>query len=366
MWHLSFQGDWGGQQGLLGRAAPTVFRLLILMRAGPSGEERHTLPSGDRSANPATYGVPGRSDLQRAHISVSSARKRSGAEMLATHSGVSRAASSTFSCWCAIPGYQTSRSDYTRGQSPETGSLSRHLAVCEPLPSMSHRVLPCRLWFYQSSLPRIWRGSEDRRLNRRLRLRQSWCPLPRTYEGRPCWGRAEYTTLYGARLSSVPSGDWSANPATYGVPGRSDLQRAHTSVLLPPENVAELRCSPPLRGSLEQVVQLSPAGVPFQDTRLAALITPEASLERLVPLVDYLAAWKLLPSVSPWVLHTVERGYRIQLGSPPPRFNGVNPTLVGPEQALVIEREVEYSWGRRPPRWSLLTKESPGSTAGTS
>ncbi len=96
-------------------------------------------------------------------------------------------------------------------------------------------------------------------------------------------------------------------------------------------------------GSLEQLVRLSPAGVPFQDTKLAALITPEASLERLVPLVDYLAAWKLLLSVSPWVLHTVERGYRIQMGSPPPRFNGVNPTLVGPEQALVMEREVEYS-----------------------
>ncbi len=46
----------------------------------------------------------------RAHISVSSARKRSGAEMLATPSGVFRAAS------C---------SDYTRGLSRETGSLSR-------------------------------------------------------------------------------------------------------------------------------------------------------------------------------------------------------------------------------------------------
>ncbi len=79
----------------------------------------------------------------------------------------------------------------------------------------------------------------------------------------------------------------------------------------------------------------------FQGTELAALITPEASLERLVPLVDYLAAWKLLPNVSQWVLHTVERGYRIQFGSPPPRFNGVNPNLLGPEQALVMEREVE-------------------------
>ncbi len=69
-------------------------------------------------------------------------------------------------------------------------------------------------------------------------------------------------------------------------------------------------------------------------------ITPEASLERLVPLVDYLAAWKLLPNVSRWVLRTVERGYRIQFGSRLPQFNGVNSTLVDHEQALVMEQEV--------------------------
>ncbi len=45
--------------------------------------------------------------------------------MFATPSGVSAAASSAFSCLCAVPGYQTSRSNYTRGQSRETGSLSR-------------------------------------------------------------------------------------------------------------------------------------------------------------------------------------------------------------------------------------------------
>ncbi len=33
--------------------------------------------------------------------------------------------------------------------------------------------------------------------------------------------------------------------------------------------------------------------------------------------------------------------YRIQFGSRPPHFNGVIPTLVGPEQALVLEQEVE-------------------------
>ncbi len=84
-----------------------------------------------------------------------------------------------------------------------------------------------------------------------------------------------------------------------------------------------------------------PAGVPFQGAELAALITPEASLERLDPLIDYFAVWKLLLNVSQWVLRTVERGYRIQFGSPPTRFSGVNSTLVDPEQALVMEREVD-------------------------
>ncbi len=53
-------------------------------------------------------------------------------------------------------------------------------------------------------------------------------PRSRTGEGRPLWGRAGYTALHGARLSSVPSGDQSANPAS--VPGRSGLQRALLSV----------------------------------------------------------------------------------------------------------------------------------------
>ncbi len=98
-----------------------------------------------------------------------------------------------------------------------------------------------------------------------------------------------YTASHGARLSSVPSGDRSANPAS--VPG----------------------------------------------IKLAALSTPEVSLERLVPLVDYFSACKLLPNVSRWVLHTVEQGYH---GAPQAPFNGFIPTLVGPEQALVMEQEV--------------------------
>ncbi|KAI2646466.1 Transposon Ty3-G Gag-Pol polyprotein [Labeo rohita] len=80
---------------------------------------------------------------------------------------------------------------------------------------------------------------------------------------------------------------------------------------------------------------------PGNVSELVVQLNPEASLERLVPLVDYLAAWKLLPNVSAWVLRTVEKGYAIQFGAPPPPFDGVFPTLVGPRQALVMEQEVE-------------------------
>ncbi len=73
---------------------------------------------------------------------------------------------------------------------------------------------------------------------------------------------------------------------------------------------------------------------------VAAPNTPEASLERLAPLVDYLAAWKLLPNVSRWVLQTLEKGYRIQFGAPPPPFKRIFLTLVSPKQVLVLEQEV--------------------------
>ncbi len=118
-------------------------------------------------------------------------------------------------------------------------------------------------------------------------------------EGRPLWGRAVYTALHGARLSSVPSGDQSANPAS--VLGRSGLQRALLSVSSAQKCSGDGRLATP-SGSLEQLDRPSPAGPPFQGTELAALSTPEASLKRLVPLVSHLAVWEPLPSVSYWVL----------------------------------------------------------------
>ncbi len=111
-------------------------------------------------------------------------------------------------------------------------------------------------------------------------------PWPRAFEGRPLWERAGYTTLHGASLSSVPSGDQSANlPVFQG----TVVSSKHFSQFIPPGNVAELRGSPPLWWSLEQLERPSPDGSLLQGTELAALSTPEASLERLVPLVDYLA-----------------------------------------------------------------------------
>ncbi len=76
----------------------------------------------------------------------------------------------------------------------------------------------------------------------------------------------------------------------------------HFSQSLPPRNVAELGGWTPLQGSLEQLDRPFSAGPPLQGTKLAALSTPEASLERLVPLAGHLEVWEPLPSVSHWVL----------------------------------------------------------------
>ncbi len=262
MWPLSFQGDWGGQAGAAGRSSPNRVPAPYFNEGRPlwgrtaytrySSVRLSSVPSGDRSANPATYVCFG-TQRSPASTSQSFARKRCGAEMLATPSGVSRAASSAFSCRCAVPGYQTGRSDYTRGQSPETGSLSRHLAVWEPLPSVSHRVLPAGFGFTSLVFLGDDAGLRTVAFSRRLRLMQSWCPLPRTYEGRPRRGRAAYTRY------TVPVSPQC--PQEIGLPTLPVFQGAavsseHTSQSLPPGNVAEPRCSPPLRGSLQQLVRL--------------------------------------------------------------------------------------------------------------
>ncbi len=103
-----------------------------------------------------------------------------------------------------------------------------------------------------------------------------------------------YTSLYGAHLSSVPSGDHSANPA--GVSGSSGFPRALLSVS------ARKRSGTEKLVTSSEVFRAARSAIPcrssVQGTELAALSIPEASLERLVPLAGHLAVWEPLPSVS--------------------------------------------------------------------
>ncbi len=111
------------------------------------GARLSSVPSGDRSANPAS--VLGRSGLQRALISVSSTQKCSGAGRLATPLGVSRAARLSVSCQSSVSGHRASRSKYTRGQSRETGFLSRLFDSVETTTkcvSVGHAHCRTRLW----------------------------------------------------------------------------------------------------------------------------------------------------------------------------------------------------------------------------
>ncbi|KAI2656086.1 Transposon Ty3-G Gag-Pol polyprotein [Labeo rohita] len=78
----------------------------------------------------------------------------------------------------------------------------------------------------------------------------------------------------------------------------------------------------------------------FQDT--VHLTSPQISeVSKLVPLSEKLAAWKLLPDISPWVVRTVEKGYRIQFAYRPPRFNGVVSTSVKPERVHLLTQELQ-------------------------
>ncbi len=261
------------------------------------GARLSSVPSGDQSANPAS--VPGPSGLQRALLAVSSAQKCSGAGWLATPSGVSRAARSAVPCQSSVPGHRASRSKYTRGQSQETGSLSKSSGG---VGALAKRVLLGPAWADSGSLVflRYDAGLRTVVSNRRL-LRQSWCYSPGLMRAGPS-GEERCTPHYTVPVS--PQCPQEISLLTLPV-----FQGAAVSQSLLPRNVAELGGSPPLRGSLEQLDRPSPAGPPLQGTELAALSTPETSLERLVPLVDYSAAWKLLPNMSRWVTHTVEQGY---------------------------------------------------------
>ncbi len=127
---------------------------------------------------------------------------------------------------------------------------------------------------------------------------------PRTYEGRPLWGRAVYTALHGARLSSVPSRDQSANPAS--VPGRSGFQRAFLSVSSAQKCSGAGRLATP-----SGVSRAARSAVPCRSSETG-------SLSRLFGSMKTAAKY-----VSMGHAHCRTR-----------------PMLVGPEQALVMEQEV--------------------------
>ncbi len=143
-WPRAFEG-----RPLWGRAVYTASH----------GARLSSVPLGDRSANPAS--VPGRSGLQRALLSVSSAHKCSRAGRLDIPLGFSRAARLAISCWPSASGHPASRSKYTRGQSRETGSLSRSTGGVEA-PAKRVSLGPAWVDSGSISLPRRWRGSDDR------------------------------------------------------------------------------------------------------------------------------------------------------------------------------------------------------------
>ncbi len=156
---------------------------------------------------------------------------------------------------------------------------------------------------------------------------------PRTYEGRPLWGRAVYTALHGARLSSVPSGYQSANLAS--VPGRSGLQRAFLSVssaqkcnagrLATPSGVSRAaRSAVPCRSS-------APGHRASRSKYTTDQSRETGSLSRLFGSMETAAK-----CVSMGHAHCRTR----LCGALPQPFYGVTPMLVGPEQALVMEQEV--------------------------
>lgn len=103
----------------------------------------------------------------------------------------------------------------------------------------------------------------------------------------------------------------------------------------PPRNVAVMQIfisrfsdsSSSIKKPVEISARILPAVNSLQETRVLNLSMPKVSL--VIPLVDFLVAWKAIPNVSQWVLHTVQKGYRIQLG----QFNGVLATVVESVQA---------------------------------
>ncbi len=63
--------------------------------------------------------------------------------------------------------------------------------------------------------------------------------------------------------------------------------------------------------------------------------------DTLLPLSHFIHEWERLPGVSLWVLRTVRSGYTLQFGRNPPRFDGVQLTVVNSaSKASVLQQEL--------------------------
>ncbi|KAI2662445.1 putative RNA methyltransferase Bd2056 [Labeo rohita] len=143
--------------------------------------------------------------------------------------------------------------------------------------------------------------------------------------GRPYQGRAECTAIYGVCLSLVPSGDQPADPA--GVPGRHGLQRAHLSAFSTRKRCEAREPATPTgfsrNASLVASCRLSATG-----HQASSSIN---TISRLFGSVETTAKCICLgPS-----------HLRVRLSHSIRRRGILFPTLVGPEQGLVMEQEVD-------------------------
>ncbi len=63
--------------------------------------------------------------------------------------------------------------------------------------------------------------------------------------------------------------------------------------------------------------------------------------DTLLPLSHFLHEWERLPGVSRWVFRTVRSGYTLKFGRNPPRFDGVQLTVVNSaSKASVLQQEL--------------------------
>ena len=115
-------------------------------------------------------------------------------------------------------------------------------------------------------------------------------------------------------LRVVPIGKDLSSPHKNMVPCFSRCPQGSVLLTLPIQGVERLgECfpegrSPPPRRVVECSDQLFPASMLQGAVSVTRDVHPEASLERLVPLVEFLAEWEMLPNVSQWVLNTIENG----------------------------------------------------------